>query len=90
MSFKKFWEKWDAGEYTYSEVEQTLLNLKGGEPLILNHLKNCTVCPVDNGTCTEFFKIIVYGFHPDKPLRKHVIKICPLGVKNIHQCVLSK
>lgn len=87
-------KKWNNGEHTYNEIEQALLNLKPGEKLetIIEQLKNCTICPVNNATCLEFFEInvIVNGFHPGKPLHQHKILLCPLGVTNINECALAK
>jgi hypothetical protein len=87
-------KKWNNGEHTYNEIEQALLNLKPGEKLglVMEQLKNCTVCTVNNATCLEFFefKIIIKGLHPTQPPKEHIIMICPLGVTNIDECALAK
>jgi len=85
-------QSWEKGEYTYSKAERAILDLKEGQRLetIIDELKGCTICPVCNATCPEYFEIIVSGFHPEKPSKQHKIMICPLGATNMDECVLSK
>jgi hypothetical protein len=57
---------WDKGEYTYNEVDEKLLKLEEGEE-IKDILSKCTICPVGNGTCTDYIELNVYGFNPLLP-----------------------
>ena len=86
----KNWDKWDKGEHTYSDAEEKLMTLKRGEK-IGNVLAECTICPIGNATCAEFFNITVAGFHPEKGIEEQKITICPLGVAGDGEdCPLNK
>ena len=89
MSHPKIWDRWDRGEYVYSEKEEALMKLKDGDR-IGQILDNCTICPVGNATCIHYFTIIVAGFHPEKKMEKKEIRICSLGIQNVDNCPLNK
>lgn len=82
-------EKWNRGEYVYSEAEEALMKLEGGER-IGKILVNCTICPVGNATCSEYFTITTAGFHPEKRMEKHEIMICSAEVQKVDDCPLNK
>jgi len=82
-------ERWNRGEYVYSEEEEALMKLKSGEKIgqILN---NCTICPVRNATCLHYFTITIAGFHPEKKMEKKEIIICSSGIQDADNCPLNK
>lgn len=82
---------WDEGKYTYDGAMDDLMKLKplSGEKLG-DIMKDCTICPVGNGTCFSYMTIKVYGFHPEKPGKETELMICALGISDIHKCPLSK
>lgn len=80
---------WDRGEYTHDGAMHDLMELNGGDKLG-DILKDCTICPVGNGTCPSFMTFEVYGFHPEKSGQLTTIMICALGISDIHKCPLSK
>ena len=91
MLSEKF-SRWDAGEYTYSSVEEALLKIPEGEKIskkALDLLGECTVCAVGNASCLNFFKITVHGVHPEKPIKEKTILICPMGC-TAENCLLNK
>lgn len=75
----------DRGEHIYSKYEYALMTLGPNEKL-KGVLNSCTICPVGNSTCNEFFTINVNV--NEKGIRK--IMVCPLSVKNGDDCPLSK
>lgn len=82
-------EKWDRGEFTYSKEEKELMKLEGGQR-IGDILNRCTICPVGNATCVNYFKIVIAGYHPEKKMKRTEIMVCSLGVTNMNHCPLSK
>lgn len=89
IPYREIMDKWDKGEFTYSGPEEALRQLNAGEK-IGSILRNCTICPVRNGTCVERFTIVVAGYHPEKGTKEVEIWICPSGAKTIDECCLSK
>jgi hypothetical protein len=92
LSLQEKFAKWDKGECTYSSVERALLNIKEGEKInkkFLDMLGGCTICPIGNASCIEFFKIIVHGNHPEKSMETRKISICTLGCDS-ETCILNK
>ncbi len=81
-------EKWNRGEFTYSKPEENLMKLESGEK-IGNTLSACTICPVGNTTCANYFTIIVAGFHPEKKMEKKEIIVCPAGIQDVDNCPLK-
>lgn len=91
-SLQKTFDTWDKGEHTYDGAMEDLVKLKplSGEK-IGDILKDCTICPVNNGTCPSFMTITVYGFHPTKGGKEVELMVCSLGVgKDIEGCPLNK
>jgi len=81
---------WDDGGYTYSEAQEKLLQLKDGE-LIGDILNKCTICPIHNGTCSDYIELQTYGYNPDKGGKTDTIMICTLGVTGDgEKCPLNK
>lgn len=83
---------WDKGEYTYDGAMDDLIKLKplSGEKLG-DIMKDCTICPVGNGTCFSFMTIQVYGFHPEKPGKLTELMVCALGIEGDgEKCPLNK
>ena len=76
---------WDRGEHVYSDCENTLMALRINETLG-NVLSSCTICPVGNMTCNEFFTINVEVIGSGI----HEIMVCPLSVKRGDDCPFSK
>lgn len=89
ITLVEMFDIWDKGEFAYDDVQKDLLLLKEGQ-VLGDLLKNCTICPVGNGTCNIYFIITISGFNPDKGHQNHKLLICPLGVENIERCPLSK
>lgn len=83
------WNVWDNKEYTYGEVQNKLNQLKHSDSLN-NVLDGCTICSVCNSTCNNYFEIIFTGYNADLGHKQHRLMICPLGVKDIENCPLSK
>ncbi|MCK4800248.1 hypothetical protein KAS31_04695 [Candidatus Parcubacteria bacterium] len=77
---------WDRGEHIYSNPENTLIALRPGETL-KDVLSSCTICPVGNMTCNEYFTINVVS---KEHATIHKIMVCPLSVTNGDDCPLSK
>jgi len=91
-SLQEQFKKWDKGQHTFSSVENAIRRIPEGKHFgrrTLELLKNCTICPVGNATCMEFFEIILHGICPGKPMKTIKISICPLGC-NAETCVLNK
>jgi len=91
-SFEETCKTWDKGEYTYDGAMDDLIKL---EPLsgkkLGDIMKDCTICPVGNGTCFSFMTIKVYGFHPEKPGKETELMICALGIEGDgEKCPLNK
>jgi len=82
-------KKWDRGEHTYSEAETGLMKLDDGTK-IGDVLSTCTICPVHNRTCSNYFTITTAGLHPEIGIEERTIMICSLGVEDIDRCPLSK
>ena len=76
---------WDRKEHVYSEQENSLMALRPNETLV-GALNSCTICPVGNGTCSEYFAINVEKFG----IENNEIMVCPLSIKNGDDCPLSK
>jgi hypothetical protein len=47
-------------------------------------LKECTICPMGNATCEEYFEIVIR-----EQARLKKIRICPFGCK-LENCILIK
>jgi hypothetical protein len=85
-------EKWNKGEHTYGPAEYALLKIKKGQKInksFLDLLGECTICPVGNSSCLEYFEIVIHGIHPNEPLKIKKIRICPLGCTS-KNCILNK
>lgn len=81
--------KWEKGEHVYSKPEEKLLSLKKGEK-IGNNLSDCTICPIGNSTCLDYFKIEIFGYHPEKHSLKKTLMICSIGISDFEKCPLNK
>ncbi|MFA5714281.1 MAG: hypothetical protein WC998_00890 [Candidatus Paceibacterota bacterium] len=85
-------EKWDKGQHTFSSAEESIRRIHGGEHFgekTLKRLRECTICPIGNASCIEFFKITIHGVCPGKPIKTIDITVCPLGC-NAETCILNK
>lgn len=85
-------KRWESGEHTYSPTEYALLKNKRGEKIsqnVLDSLKECSICPVGNASCIEYFEITIHGNCPNKAMKLERIRICPLGC-NSKTCILNK
>jgi hypothetical protein len=80
---------WDKGRHFFGDTSRKILRKKGGEP-VGDVLSKCTICPVNNGTCTSYIVLQLYGFHPSKKGKVKKVWLCPSGHKNIDECDLSK
>jgi len=89
---QKTFDTWDKGEHTYDGAMGDLAKLKplSGEK-IGDIMKDCTICPVGNGTCFSFMTISIYGFCPGKPGKNVELMVCSLGIGGDgEKCPLNK
>ena len=85
-------EKWDKGQYTYSRTEYALLKSEKGKRInqdVLDSFAGCSICPIGNASCLEYFEIIIHGNCPNKSIKIDKIRICPLGCTS-KTCILNK
>jgi glutamine synthetase len=88
-SLGEMFNLWDEGEFIYDEFAAEMLKTPEGENVGFI-LKNVTKCPVHNGTCNSYHRLMVHGYNPDKGCKEHEIWLCPSGHRNIDECSLSK
>ena len=89
-SLQKTFDVWDKGEHTYDGAMDDLVKLKSGEKF-RDIMKDCTICPVGNGTCPSYMTIRVYGYNPGKPGKNVELMVCSVGVGGDgEKCPLNK
>lgn len=92
MDIQERFETWDKEEYIFNPALRALLDIPKGAKInqdVLSHLENCTICPVGNASCREYFEIQFIGIHPCKNHQEKTIRICPLGCTK-ETCILNK
>jgi hypothetical protein len=91
-TLSKNFRTWDRGGYVFPQVAQAMMKINPGKRLgekTLELLAGCSICSVGNASCTEFFKIVLYGMHPLKGGKNKTIYICPHGCTS-ETCLLNK
>jgi len=84
MNTDEIYESWANGKLTRSDLGEAIVKKAKGEKIDSNAvelLRDCTVCPVGDPACNSLITITVPAFHPQKPLQKETVKICPFGCK---------
>lgn len=90
-SFKNNDARFERGQYLLKEIEYQLKILSPGKE-IGKLLSKTTVCPVENTSCNDVICVILkaFNFLNDQTFKNLEVRLCPLGVKDIDHCPLSK
>jgi hypothetical protein len=84
-------KKWDKGQSVYSLSEYILSRIPKGERInqdFLDSFAECSICPIGNASCLEYFEITIKGICPDGSIELKTIRICSLGCDS-ESCVLN-
>jgi hypothetical protein len=86
----EIFKTWEKGGHTFNPAEERLMALKEGEK-IGGIVKDCTICPVGNGSCEHFMTWAIYGFNPIKGGKIVELMVCSIGIEGDgEKCPLNK